>query len=45
MLFCVNSEGSGKSAHMLRLTLAFITVPKSHVLPQMAICVLFKSVA
>ena len=29
------------SAHLHRLTLAFVTVPESHVLPQMAMCVLF----
>ena len=45
MLFRVNSESSGKSAHLLWLTLAFITVPKSHVLPQLAICVLFTPAA
>ena len=39
MLFSASSEGSGMSAHLQRLTLAFATVPKSHdiVLPQMAI--------
>ena len=26
MPFCVSSEGSGKSAHLHRLTLAFVTV-------------------
>ena len=32
MLFFASSEGSGESAHLHRLTLAFVTVPKSHVL-------------
>ena len=39
--FCDSSKGSGESAHLHRLTLAFVTVPKSRVLPQMAIRVLF----
>ena len=37
MLFYVSSEGSSESAHLHRLTLAFTSVPKSHVLSQMAI--------
>ena len=41
MLFCASSEGSGESAHLHMLTLAFVTIPKYNVLPQMAICVLF----
>ena len=40
-IYCASSKGSGESTHLLRLTLAFVTVPKSHVLPQMAIRVLF----
>ena len=39
--FCDSSKGSGESVHLHRLTLAFVTVPKSRVLPQMAIRVLF----
>ena len=39
--FCASSKGSGESTHLHRLTLAFVTVPKSHALPQMAIRVLF----
>ena len=34
MLFCASSEGSAESSHLHMLTLAFVTVPKSHVLPQ-----------
>ena len=45
MLFGSSSEGSGKFVHFHRLNLAFVAVPKSHVPPQMAICVLFKSAA
>ena len=41
LLFCASSKGSGESTHLHRLTLAFVTVPKSHALPQMAISVLF----
>ena len=41
LLFCASSKGSGESTHFHRLTLAFVTVPKSHTLPQMAIRVLF----
>ena len=33
----MQAEGSGESTHLHRLTLAFVTVPKSRVLPQMAI--------
>ena len=40
-----SSEGSGESAQLHRLTLAFVTVPKYHVLPEMAICVLFTPAA
>ena len=36
----MQAEGSGESTHLHRLTLAFVTVPKSRVLPQMAIFVL-----
>ena len=43
--FCAGSEGSGEPAHLHRLTLAFVTVPKSHVLPQMEIFVLFTPAA
>ena len=43
--FCATCEGSGESAHLHRLTLAFVTVSKSHVLPQIAICVLFTTAA
>ena len=32
MPFCASSEGSGESAHLHRLTLAFVTVQKSLVL-------------
>ena len=32
MLFVASSEGSGESALLHRLTLAFVIVPKSHVL-------------
>ena len=39
MPICVNSEGSGESAHLHRLTIAFATT--SLVLPKMAISVLF----
>ena len=45
MLFCASSEGSGESAHLHRLTLAVVTVPKFYVLPQKAICVLFTPAA
>ena len=45
LLFCARSEGSGESTHWHRPTWAFVTVPKSHVLPQMAICVLFTPAA
>ena len=45
MLFCASSEGSGELAHLHRLTLAFVIVLKSHVLPQMAMCVLFTPAA
>ena len=38
--FCDSSKGSGESAHLHRLTLAFVTVPKSRMLPQMTIRVL-----
>ena len=38
----MSCKGSSKSAHLHRLTLAFLTVPKAHLLPQMEICVLFK---
>ena len=38
----VDVEGSGESTHLHRLTLAFVTVPNSRVLPQMAIFVLFR---
>ena len=41
LLFCASSKGSGESTHLHRLTLAFVTVPKSRVLPQMTIRVLF----
>ena len=44
-LLCASSEGSGESAHLHRLTLAFVTVPNFHILPQMAICVLFTPAA
>ena len=37
----MRSKGSGESAHLHRLTLAIVTVPNSHVLPQRVICVLF----
>ena len=45
MLFFASSEGSCESAHLHRLTLAFVTVPKSHVLLQIAIFVLFTPAA
>ena len=35
------SECSGESAHLHRFPCAFITVPKSHALAQMTICVPF----
>ena len=38
MPFFVSSESSDQSAHLHRLTLAFVTGTESHVLPQMAIC-------
>ena len=45
ILVCESSEGSGESAHLHSLTLAFVTVPKYHVLPQREICVLFMPAA
>ena len=39
MLLCASGEGPGESTHLHRLTWAFVTVPKSHVLPQTVICV------
>ena len=45
MLFLASSESSDESAHLHRLTLAFVTVPKSHVLLQIAIFVLFTPAA
>ena len=45
MLCFASSEGSGESANLHRLTLAFVTVPKSHVLLQIAIFVLFTPTA
>ena len=47
MLFCASSEGSVESSHLHRLTLAFVTVPKSNdiVLPQIANCVVFTPAA
>ena len=38
MSICANSKG--ESAHLHRLTLAFVKEPKSHVMPKMVICVL-----
>ena len=38
---CAGSEGSGESAHLHRLAGTFVTVPKYHVLAQIAICVPF----
>ena len=40
-----SSVDSSKSAHLHRVTLALVTVPKSNVLPQMVICVLFTPAA
>ena len=37
----MRSKGSDESAHLHRPTLAIVTVPKSHVLPQRVICVPF----
>ena len=45
ILVCESSECSGESAHLHSFTLAFVTVPKYHVLPQMEICVLFTPAA
>ena len=45
ILVCESSEGSGESAHLHSLTLAFVTVPKYHELPQTEICVLFTPAA
>ena len=43
--FYASREGYGESAHLQRLTLALVTVPKSHVLSRMAMCVLFTPAA
>ena len=45
MPFSASSEGSGESARLHTLTLAFVTVPKLHVRPQMVMCVLFTPAA
>ena len=42
---CASNEGSGESAHLHRLTLAFVTVPKSYMMPEMAIRVIFTPAA
>ena len=45
MLFSASSEGSGESARLHELTLAFVTVPKLHVRPQLVICALLTPAA
>ena len=45
MPFCASSEGSGESAHLHRLTLAFVTVQNILYCLKMAICVLFTPAA
>ena len=42
---CSRSEGSGESAHLHRLTWAFVTVSESHVHARSAVCVSFMRAA
>ena len=45
MAFCARSEGIGESAHVHRLTLAFVTIQNIFLLPKMVIYVLFTPAA
>ena len=42
---CSRSEGSGESAHLHRLALAFVTVSESHMHARLAVCVSFMRAA